>query len=631
MALVESPPDMFSPKSGLVESPLDVLPPKSGFANVTFRPEVDSGSWQQGEVRHERETVAILNPAFEEDRRAPTPALTEEQKRAFGYPEYPKEFDDPNWLRAQFDLESVDPRVNPNLLLSEKDPEFWHNAMRKPYAKAIVKSERHWNCRKTTWLSQYQQIEELNQHRAEFEPLLNTCSIEVRRMLTPILRYKITELYLANNVKEAQKNNITLKQKLDQPGERRVMMTMRQKIDASGAKAAKELLDEYNYMQEVNREEYRKKLQLELRQQGKQVADMNTLKDCLNLANKCKVDGMLEWQKGNHQEALESWREADACLSKWKAPDECKAENKAMNELHGAVLRNLAQAAITKETWTEALDVADRAIEIDEDDHKAWFRRACALEGAGRIDEIEACLEQIEDIAVGRADCERIRKDTHARREKVRLIRERGEAETKQMLQKGINNNVFSDERDRPAMALEDEDNALRPGGPPSVASHVKPAIRLDDEYRKRITKDGAWDLLQNLQDAYEDSLFRAQVKKLARDVNFNRAEFVAYLSRLSLPVQKPVLDKWGFDPTEDGVTEMTKAIQDHTRGPSADPQIRVKAEEVIRVLYGDMFDCTRPPSQRTGNWSQNKPVRGGSDSDDEPKRKKLGQFSRRQ
>lgn len=612
----------------LVESPLDVLPPKSGFADVIFRPEVDSGSWQHGEVRHERETVAAINPSLEEDRRAPTPALTEDQKKAFGYPEYPKEFDDPSWLRAQFDLEAVDPRLNPNLLLSDKDPEFWHNAMRKPYAKAIVKSERHWVSRKSTWLSQYHQIEELNQNRAALEPMLNACSIEVKRILTPILRYKITELLLANSVKEAQRTNMTLKQLMDQPGERRIMMSMRQKIDANGASAAEQLLEEYHYMQERNTEAHRKKLQLESRQKGKQVADMETLKDSLNLANKCKVDGMLEWQKGNHQEALESWREADARLSQWKAPDEYKAENKTIDELHGAVLRNLAQAAIAKENWTEALDVADRAIEIDEDDHKAWFRRACALEGAGRIDEIEACLEHIEDIATGRPDCTRIRKDTHARREKVRIIRERGEAAAKHMLQKGINNSVFSDER-KSALALEDTDAVLRPGGPPSVASYVKPAIRLDEEYRKRITKDGAWDLLENLQDAYEDSLFRAQVKKLSRDVNFNRAEFVAYLSRLSLPIQKPVLEKWGFDPTEDGVTEMTKAIQDHTRGSGADTRLRAKAEEVIRVLYGEMFECTRPPSQRTGDNNQTKPSLGDGDSDDEPKRKRLGQFSK--
>ena len=46
-------------------------------------------------------------------------------------------------------MEKVDPRVNPNLLLEETSQEFWDNMSRKPYAKAILKSERHWSKRRT--------------------------------------------------------------------------------------------------------------------------------------------------------------------------------------------------------------------------------------------------------------------------------------------------------------------------------------------------------------------------------------------------------------------------------------------------------------------------------------------------
>ena len=49
----------------------------------------------------------------------------------------------------RIELEKVDPRVNPNLLLEETSQEFWDNMSRKPYAKAILKSERHWSKRRT--------------------------------------------------------------------------------------------------------------------------------------------------------------------------------------------------------------------------------------------------------------------------------------------------------------------------------------------------------------------------------------------------------------------------------------------------------------------------------------------------
>lgn len=58
------------------------------------------------------------------------------------------------WLIQRFlhalriELEKVDPRANPNLLLEETSQEFWDNMSRKPYAKAILKSERHWSKRR---------------------------------------------------------------------------------------------------------------------------------------------------------------------------------------------------------------------------------------------------------------------------------------------------------------------------------------------------------------------------------------------------------------------------------------------------------------------------------------------------
>mmetsp|Transcript_49624 Transcript_49624/g.153456 ORF Transcript_49624/g.153456 Transcript_49624/m.153456 type:complete len:99 (+) Transcript_49624:1-297(+) len=77
-------------------------------------------------------------------------------------------------------------------------------------------------------------------------------------------------------------------------------------------------------------------------------------------------------------------------------------------ELHSAVLRNLAQAAIKLELWGEAIDAADRVLEMNSDDHKAWFRKACALEGLGNFTDARVCLDRIEEIAVGRPDRDRL-------------------------------------------------------------------------------------------------------------------------------------------------------------------------------------------------------------------------------
>ena len=43
-----------------------------------------------------------------------------------------------DYVMLHFSKERVDPRENANFFVDAKDPEFWNNAARKPYAKAIT-------------------------------------------------------------------------------------------------------------------------------------------------------------------------------------------------------------------------------------------------------------------------------------------------------------------------------------------------------------------------------------------------------------------------------------------------------------------------------------------------------------
>jgi len=112
----------------------------------------------------------------------------------------------------------------------------------------------------------------------------------------------------------------------------------------------------------------------------------------------------------------------------------------------------------------------------------------------------------------------------------------------------------------------------------------------------KKLTKDGAEDILRDLSKAYGDSTLRRQVSKLGRDVT-SQAEFVFHLNKVALPFQKPVLEKWGFDPSEKGVAEMTQAIQDHTHSKTGSAKVKKQAEQTMRTLYGEFYDIAR------GDW----------------------------
>lgn len=634
-------------------------------SEIAAQPEIKGASgkvWSLGEARHEGEVVMKPPPMMSKQEQAAFKSrYTKEQKREWGYPDYPAEFDDPQWYKEQFARERNDPRENANFFLDPKHPEFWDNAARKPYSKAILKTDEHWKYRRETWKMQKMNVEELNRHRQEYAEHLEDCPMELKRLVTPVLKYTVVETFLSNLNMEALEKDMPFQQVLEQPEHMERMKYLRNAIDMGGDKAAEWILEEYTSRNADYLKDEDKKRKLKLKERGKiEDPSLKKLTEALNAGAKYKKDGVLEWEKGNHKEALESWRRANEQLQQWKAPASCVAENKQADELHVNVLKNLAQAAIKLCYWNEALDAASDALSMDDQDHKAWFRKACALEGLGRLQEVEECLAQIEDIAVGRPDRERIQKDMQVKRDKIKSIQDKEEAMNKLMLERGVKKEIFSEDRsqdmllhpppmDAPpildkarwiftqhdgyiaggktlhseVMSIEDAKlkckhlpgcqgfmlkGAPREGklkitfkdkwglhgtGWTSYRYELYDPEVVDDVKRKRITKDGAVDLLDVLAEAYSETGFKQKVEKLAYDMRYYPDEdFRAHLARVAYEVQRPILEKWGFEVSQRGVQEMTKALSDHTRGTNSDPKLKQRAESVYRMLYGDRYEA---------------------------------------
>jgi len=514
--------------------------------------------------------------------------MTPEEYQELGYPEYDPKLKDKEYMRQQLQLEMTDPRVNPNLLLSQDDAEFWHNSARKPFNKTLLESEQWWNSRRQTWMKQYDTITDANKKREFIAELLEDCSAETRRLVTPILKYRIVERVLLNLLDQAKEQGLPaekFKDLVEREETRSTLMNMRNRIDLGGQKAAEDMLTSYNALSDRLVSELADRKMAVDRTQPR-IADMQTLGEVLNWSEKCKKDGILEWEKGNFKGAHMSWKLADAGLRRFRAPHYNENENGMRDALHGSILKNLAQVCNKLQLWTEALEAADSAVALDDQDHKAWFRRACSLEGLGRIAEATECLDKIDEIAIGRADRCRINKDTQAKREKYDVIIQRDNDTHQKMAERAIQSEVFSSDRESHVLGIEDD----RPTG--NVTEQSLSGAR------RRLTADGAEDLLMDLKSAYSDTTFQKQVFKLSRDMKKNKSEFMRNLGKVALPVQLRVLEKWGFEPSEEGVLEMTRAIQDHTQGKHVDDKLRLQADAVARALYGVMYDViTRPES----------------------------------
>lgn len=443
-------------------------------------------------------------------------------------------------------------------------------------------------------MEQHSQVMRCNRKREEVAELLEECPMDVKRLVTPVLKYRVVESLLQSVNDEAKEMGVPFQELLQSTETMRELHLLRRRLDEGGDAEAKRLQEEVDTMTNRARQalaEERRELE---KARGRTVIDMQGLKLALTFGEKCKKDGLIEWQRGNLEEAIASWRQGDDTLRRFRAPKSCISENMMILELHSATLRNIAQAAIKLECWGEAIDAADRVIDMNQDDHKAFFRKACALEGLGKLDEAARCLDRIEDIVVGRADRDRIVQECKQRRERLHAQEARDTARQQRMLRRSMEKHIFSSSRDR--LSTEPSSAPSTDRGLATIAAQaplVPVKMQECEPYRvnntecKKITRDGAWDLLDDLEAAYADPCFKKRVDKLSADVVFNARHFMEHLSGVALDVQKPVLKKWGFEPSASGLLEMQIALDSHTKGLDKDPKLEARARAVEKTVYG--------------------------------------------
>ena len=98
----------------------------------------------------------------------------------------------------------------------------------------MTQQEQHWVQRRNVWLRQYDNVETMNDAREELAEALEECSVEVRRLVTPIMHHKITEAALFSLHKEAKDNHVSLVELLENRDQLELLRTLRARIDDGG-------------------------------------------------------------------------------------------------------------------------------------------------------------------------------------------------------------------------------------------------------------------------------------------------------------------------------------------------------------------------------------------------------------
>mmetsp|Transcript_136236 Transcript_136236/g.235826 ORF Transcript_136236/g.235826 Transcript_136236/m.235826 type:complete len:547 (+) Transcript_136236:67-1707(+) len=496
---------------------------------------------------------------------------------------------------------------------------FWSELMRRPDAQAAYHAEQRLLAKKAAWLQERKAIEVRAEHRRAVADALEEAPADVRKLIAPIFHIRIVEQFLWEILDECQKRNQqnpleawSFVERLQTEKNLKELRAFRQEFQEGGVKRMEEIEKQNKFLNDAYIAEEEKK-----RIANPERIDMKTLKQLLEYAQECKFEGNRLYKEGLYEEALEIYSQADDAMKKWKVDGHLKNELKWLTDSHLACLKNKSQAALSLELFQTALDAAEDALKLDIEDHKAWFRKVQALKGLGKFKEAEEALVRLEDVGQWCPDRHRILRDCENERKRLHIAAAKSRISTKEMLGKAFAAGVFSIDREKELeeAAKRVEDNkrdaaeerralapsrSVRPGPLPLTAAVglskdralPKPkeetkAVQGAPERSIQLTAALAGDLMDDLAAAYSQQPFQDKVRKCARNSGYERAVFLMRLKDLAFEVQKPVLENWGFEGTEQGVREMTGAIRDHAKGKEMPKWLKEKEDRCLELLYG--------------------------------------------
>eukprot|EP00933_Yihiella_yeosuensis_P051066 TRINITY_DN48906_c0_g1_i1.p1 TRINITY_DN48906_c0_g1~~TRINITY_DN48906_c0_g1_i1.p1 ORF type:complete len:502 (-),score=149.80 TRINITY_DN48906_c0_g1_i1:192-1697(-) len=468
---------------------------------------------------------------------------------------------------------------------------------------------------------------ERKQRRYELMDELMKCATNVKHLISPMFRYKITQQYLWKVLCEARQEGLLFCDKLRQPQVYHRLQAIKAEITAgpygvAGWQAEEEVEEDLMDKFVVEADCIPGGIDGEAPDR-KQVLDRREIQGVLDFGTQIKTEGNEAFANENWEGALTRYCQGDEMLKNFAAEPHLEKENKELKNMHRACLNNKANAALKMDQWNNALRAAESCLKLKNDDVKAHFRKAQALEGLGRTEEALEALEEVQQIAEDMDEefREQILDDVRERREEIQDIERKAAKDFQKMFKAMGDKEVFgggrfladgtspppaltgSQERKLKAMkdrqeyldakAKHDLEQRRKEGKPlfempkePDMPTPNKPSALgyRTMERTRAITKAQAEQLLQDLLEAYSADGFQKKVHADARAVMFEYQPFLRRLKKTAAVVQEPILTKWGFDPSEEGLQEMMVCLSDHTLRHE---ELRKLADETTKMLYG--------------------------------------------
>ncbi|CAK9072003.1 Peptidyl-prolyl cis-trans isomerase D (PPIase D) (40 kDa peptidyl-prolyl cis-trans isomerase) (Cyclophilin-40) (CYP-40) (Cyclophilin-related protein) (Estrogen receptor-binding cyclophilin) (Rotamase D) [Durusdinium trenchii] len=312
---------------------------------------------------------------------------------------------------------------------------------------------------------------------------LMKCATNIKHLISPMFRYKITQQYLWKVLCEARKEGMLFCDKLRQPQVYHRLQAIKAEITAgpygvAGWQAEEEVEEDLMDKMVVEADCIPGGIDGEAPDR-KQVLDRREIQGVLDFGQKIKSEGNEAFLNENWEGALTRYCQGDEMLKNFAAEPHLDKENKELKTMHRQCLNNKANAALQMDQWQTALRAAESALKLKMDDEKALFRKAQALEGLGRTDEALEVLDEVEQIAedMDQDFREHIMDDVRERREEIKSIEHKAAKSFNNMFKAMGDKQVFGSGRFLP-------DGTSPPPALTGAEERQLKRIKEQDEYR---------------------------------------------------------------------------------------------------------------------------------------------------
>merc|ERR1719223_1116664 len=253
-----------------------------------------------------------------------------------------------------------------------RDPAFWNKFMQRPEVRAGVQQGLKYE----SYAEQAQRTKseklERKQRRYDIMQELMQCATNVKHLVSPMFRYKITQQFLWKVLCEARQEGMLFADKLRQPQVYHRLQAIKAEITAgpygvAGWQAEEEVEEDLMDKMVVEADCIPGGIDGEAPDR-KQVLDKREIQGVLDFGQQIKSEGNEAFADENWEGALTRYCQGDEMLKNFRAEPHLVSENEQLSKMHRACLNNKANAALKMDHWQQALKASEDALKIKNDD-----------------------------------------------------------------------------------------------------------------------------------------------------------------------------------------------------------------------------------------------------------------------